>query len=175
VLANEMHRFAARAQDDGRHNQLPGGRIVYELDAATHKPDVLVRALTEEGEERTFTPPAAPAEGAAAQSVTVPMRELQSLGLFEARVALQAGPVDRRLFARNVPPVEGRLRRAAGADVFKAYPPGLEERLQFVDAETLVQGLGQSPRSDLWRALAIGLVVALLLETLLAWRFGGRK
>ena len=117
--------------------------------------------------------PAAPTQDAPAMlELVVPMSELGSLGGYEVDLELHSGLMDTRVFARNPPLVESRLKRFTSADFSRIYPPEVHDRVTMRD-ET--EGFGSaSGEGELWRALAATMLLALLLESLLAWRFGRR-
>ena len=94
------------------------------------------------------------------------------VGTLALVVALAAACVSWGVFARNPPLVESRLVRLAPADFTRVYPPEVHDRVALRDES---QGFGSaSGEGELWRALAMTMLAALLLESLLAWRFGRR-
>ncbi len=181
VLVNQIHRFGARRRDLSGQNLLPDGSYRLDLDQGTHRPDVTVRALVEAGDERTFTaveakmeggdgaqPPVAPSH----LTLTVPMSELRQLGAYEVELTRHDGVPDTRLFARNPPIAESRLLGFTDAAFARLYPPELQPHVDFVGDEA---GLGAAGgEGELWHLLAAALLVGLLAESLLAWRFGRR-
>jgi hypothetical protein len=57
-------------------------------------------------------------------------------------------------------------------DFARAFPQELHSRVSFLDeAGGLLRGEGEG---EAWRLLGAMLLLAMLLETLLAWRFGRR-
>lgn len=192
VMAHQVHRFAAKAQDLTAFNFGTEGTLLLELDPGLHKPDVSVRAVAGEGEERVFTAvlPAAsspdpenpvadsPAEEPASTQepqllqLQLPMTELRTLGVHEFDVELHSGLTDARAFSRNAPLDESRLVRLTQRDFARTYPPELQELVTFREDDA---GFGStSGEGELWRVLAATMLLALLLESLLAWRFGRR-
>ena len=178
VVAQETQRFAGRPQDLQLFNFTTRGLHRLTLDPGIYKPNVRVRAVAALDEEHTFTPAAPPpvqvaeALPSAAAQIDVPMNELQALGAFEVALQLHSGTTETRLLARNAPSQESRLVRFTEADFHRAYPAELQDKLTFRDEAS---GVGDiAGKGELWRAFAAVLLIALLLETLLAWRFGRR-
>ncbi|MBL9079267.1 MAG: BatA domain-containing protein [Planctomycetes bacterium] len=176
VLVNQIHRFGARRRDLADLNLLPDGNFVLALDQGTHRADVTVRALPDAGDERTFTaaetPPAGGGTAAQQLELRVPMAELRQLGAYEIELARHDGAPDRRLFARNPPLAESHLLGFTDAAFARLYPPELQSRIAFVGDDG---GLGSgSGEGELWHLLAALLLAGLLLESVLAWRFGRR-
>ena len=181
VMAHQTHRFASRPRETASKNLDPNGVFRLQLDPASYEADVRIRAFADDGEERTMTArlPEAKAEATtqgatAAQSLelAVPMAELRSLGGYEATLMLHSGAEEARVFARNPDVVESRLVRMLDADFARAFPQELHARVSFLDeAGGLLRGEGEG---EAWRLLGAMLLVAMLLETLLAWRFGRR-
>ncbi|MFY9344754.1 MAG: BatA domain-containing protein [Planctomycetota bacterium] len=169
LLAMQLHRASARRQDLAGNNLLPDGSFRLNLDPGTFRPDVTLRALTGD-DERTFTarevPPPAPA------SLVVPMSELRRLGAYELELGRHDGAPEKRLLARNVPTVEGRLVPFADNAFARLYPADLHDRVTFVREETSFGD--EAGEGEVWPFLAALLLVGLLLESLLAWRFGRR-
>lgn len=181
VLVNQMHRFGARRRDLGGINLLPDGSLRLDVDLGTHRPDVTVRALSATGDERTFTATEAKVAPAAAAppptattsaALTIPMAELRQLGAYELELVRHDGVPDTRLFARNPPLVESRLLGFPEAGFARLYPPEAQAHVRFVGEDA---GFGNGDgEGELWQVLAAALLAGLLLESLLAWRFGRR-
>ena len=193
VMAHQVHRFASKPRELASNNLDPAGVFRLALDPGSYQNDVRILAFAEDGEERTLTariPEAAatpegavgantangtaPAQPAAPQTleVVVPMAELHSLGGYEAKLMLHSGAEESRVFARNVDVGESRLVRMLPQDFARAFPQELQPRVTFLDeGGGLLRGEGEG---EMWRLLGAGMLLALLLETLLAWRFGRR-
>ncbi len=183
VLANQLHRFAARRADFTAFNLTGDGTFRDELDPGTYRPDVTARALAGDGDERTFTAavaraepvgtqPAAPqpAAGKERLDLSVPMTELRQLGAYALDYVRHDGGPDERRIARNVSVVESNLTSFPVAAFARTYPPEVHDRVTFVvDA---AQGAREAEEGEVWRWLAAALVAGLLLESVLAWRFG---
>jgi len=192
-----MQISVPKAQDISGFNLTTTGvhRIV--LDPGTYKPDVRIRALGGDDEEHTYTAvepkkaaeqpapqpvpqPTAnqPAPGQptpqepAALALDVPMGDLRAAGAYEVELLQHTGATEKRLFARNVPVEESRLVRFTEADLRRVYPAEIVDKVTFREE---VAGLGSGQgQGEMWRALAAAMLLALLLETLFAWRFGRR-
>lgn len=184
VLSAEIRRYATRTHDTAANNLLTRDALKLQLDPGRYKPDVTVRSLADDGEEITVTalvpePPApAPPDGQqqpaapALMDLTVRMAELRSLGAYELQLHGHGDEVERRMFARNLPTIEGRLVRLQESVFQKAFPPEVQDRVVFLQDNA---GLGSATgEGEVWRLLAFALLAGLLLESLLAWRFGRR-
>lgn len=181
VMAHQVHRYAARSRDLGDVNLTPAGTLRLDLDPGVYKADVELRATAGDGDERTLTAtepkvdptaPAPTATGPRQLQLTVPMAELRQLGAYEAKLQLHSGGDETRVFTRNVDVAESRLVRLAPGDFARVYPPETHALVTFRDEAT---GLSAATgEGELWRLLGAAMLAALLLETLLAWRFGRR-
>jgi hypothetical protein len=183
VMANQVHKAGARRADLAGQNLLPDGSYRLQLDPAVHRPDVTLRSFAAD-DERTFTAvepapaPGAPNTTAPAPSgppslaLTVPMAELRATGGYRVELARHDGTPDQRVLARNVPIAESRLVPFGDQAFVRLYPTELHTRITFVREESsLGDGTGEG---ELWPWLAAVLLAGLLLESLLAWRFGRR-
>jgi hypothetical protein len=181
VFAQQTHRFAARVHDRSGDNLGTRGTWRYALDPGRYKADATVRACTEDGEEKTFTatepkvapaPETAPETGTAPWRLEVPMADLQGLGAYTVALNLHGGEVEQRMFARNPPLEESRMQTLTEGTFRRVFPSELHDRIVFVEASAGAEsGAGQG---EIWRLLAALLLAGLLLESLLAWRFGRR-
>lgn len=175
IVAQEMHRRAAKAHDDSAANMGPGDVLHLPLDTGHFRPDVVVRELGKRSVDYTFTARALRDHGGASSEpeVEIPMRELMGFGLFEVELTPHAGQKERRLLSRNGPVAEGRLTVLTQRDLFGAYPDELQGHVSVVES-----GMGgaamQGGFGETWRTLAMALMAVLLLESFLAWRFGRR-
>jgi len=171
VLCNQIHRAGARRRDTSRENLLPDGVYRVALDPAAYRPDVTLRAALDGGDEHTVTATEA-TPGAGSLALALPMTELQQLGAYEVEMSRHDGVPEKRLLARNPPPAESRLAPFSPTSFTRLYPAELHDRVSFVDANQ--GGESDSTEGELWPLLAAALVAGLLLESLLAWRFGRR-
>ena len=182
-LVNQIHHFAARRRDPSPINLGTSGVFRLELDPGSYRPDVTLRSTFADGEERTFTAsevaPDATAKAAAGEpppaphlALTVPMSELRTAGPYEIELVRHDGAPERRMLARNVPIAESRLVPFADAAFVRLYPAELQARVAFARETCGVGSAGGE--GEIWRLLALTLLVGLLGETLLAWRFGRR-
>lgn len=169
-LCNEIVAWAARAQNDVARNLGSRDAFRRDLDPVTYRADVLVRSLQDATDQRTFTA-TAPTDPANADrlELTVPMAELHGFGLFDVVLSRHVGPDEVDLLARNPPLREGELLRLTRATFERGFPPEIVERIAIEDGDAKGGAL-QASGSDLARSLAIALVLALLLESFLAWR-----
>jgi hypothetical protein len=169
----QLHRTAARPQVFADRNLNPVDKLVLKIDPGRHAPDVVVTPQTGDSlDVRTFS---ATSGTGGAVDLAIPMQELQGYGVFAAARRSHSGETERLLFARNPFVEEGVLRKLGPGVFVRAYPPELADRLTVVShAETQAAPNLAMAGGGLWRLLAFGLLVGLLLETVLAWRFGRR-
>lgn len=201
VLTHQLHRFAARRDDPSRDNLSSDGTFRVTIDPGIHRADVTLRSIDGD-DERTFTataPKPEKPEGKDAQpgdgkdggdskddedaappapadnqqlAVDIDMSELHALGAYEVELQRHDGVPDKRLMARNLPSVEGRLVGFSEPAFGRLYPQNLHDRVTFVRDET---GIGAAAsEGEAWPLLATLLLIGLLAESLLAWRFGRR-
>jgi len=85
------------------------------------------------------------------------------------------GAEDESVFFSVSPWVEeGRLAALGKREFLSGLPAEIADRTQWIDSQTLAQAGFLSDEGDVWRYLAFVLVAFVLLETMLAWRFGRR-
>lgn len=172
IVLLELHRTIAKQHSFGPFNHDPRGQLETEVHLGRYRPDVVVRDLQERGFERTFT--AASDAEAELATLRVPMAEIRGFGLFELVLTPHAGGEETQAFARNPPVIEGELQKLSQASFFGTYPDTLRDRITFVDNEVSDTALLRAGQGEIWRLLALALLAALLIEPVLAWRFGRR-
>lgn len=105
-------------------------------------------------------------------ALAVPMSELTERGAYEVELRRHDGVPDKRMVARNAPNNEGRLVAFDESGFKKMYPTNVHDLVTFVRDEG---GVGAAAsEGEAWPLLAALLLVGLLAESLLAWRFGRR-
>jgi|GEM_PF-2789981 len=188
VVTHQLHSFAARRDDPGRYNLSTDDVWSSALDPGLYRPDVTLRA-TAGDDERTFT--AAPDEGVSASrgdaagdavslvdevppplGVAVRLCELSERGGYEVELTRHDGVSERRMIARNGPVDEGRLVGFDEGSFRRAYPAAVHDRVTFMRDDGGAGVVGSD--GEAWPLLAVLLLVGLLVESLLAWRFGRR-
>jgi hypothetical protein len=102
----------------------------------------------------------------------VPMTELRQLGAYEVELSRHDGVADKRVIARNAPLAESRLVGFPDSAFARLYPTELHDRVTFVRDEVAADT--DTAEGEVWPLLAALLLAGLLLESLLAWRFGRR-
>lgn len=169
-LCNEIVAWSARAQNDAASNLDSRGVHERRVDAGTFRADALVASVQDPTDQRTFTA-TAPADAKAPEhlELRVPMSELRGFGLFQVALARHVGDGETSLLARNPPLREGELLRLTRTTFERAFPAEVVERVVLEDGEATTTAT-EASGSDLARSLAIALVIALLLESFLAWR-----
>ena len=197
VVTHQLHHFAARRNDPSKDNLLTDGALRIQIDPGIYRSDVLVRALGGD-DERTVTAAEPQADEAtddgkpgAVSSVgdrqtrevategtkpmlelEVSMSELTELGAYEIQYQRHDNQPESRIVSRNGPVEEGRLATFDESDFKRAYPSSVHDCVTFVRDES---GIGAAAEvGEAWPVLAALLLVGLLAESLLAWRFGRR-
>jgi hypothetical protein len=170
ILVDRLVRIAARVQDLGARDLRPDATFSVAVDPARHRPDVEVRARDGSGEVFTF---AAPPDGGGA--VDVPMAQLEGLGLFDVVRSLHGGGQETEIVARNAQVEEGRLTPCGAPTFTAAVPAELRELVRVREVRTDGAAVDDAARgASTWRFLGALLLLGLLAETVLAWRFGRR-
>jgi hypothetical protein len=104
--------------------------------------------------------------------VLVDLRELSHCGAYEIDLQRHDGVAEKRMIARNGPIDEGRLVSFDEASFKKMYPSNVHDLVTFVRDDS---GVGAAAaEGEAWPLLAALLLAGLLIESLLAWRFGRR-
>ncbi len=101
------------------------------------------------------------------------MADLSGRGLFEVTMGTYGGGTERRLFARNPPVEEGHLQKMTAGGFIASYPSDLAGRVTIIEPESGAAA-NLAGEGELWRFLGIAMLGSLLLESILAWRFGRR-
>jgi len=191
VVTHQLHHFAARRDDPSRQNLATDAVWRQQLDPGLYRPDVTLRAATGD-DERTFTAeaPTVDGEGEGEEpepgtqpedveqgepqplEVSVALRELSQRGAYEIDLQRHDGVAERRVIARNGPVDEGRLVAFDEAGFKKLYPSSVHDLVTFARGESDVGAAASE--GEAWPLLAALLLAGLLLESLLAWRFGRR-
>ena len=177
VMCQEIHKHGTKIHSIASYNLETVGTLELQLDPAVYRRDVFVRGLAGEGFEGTFTAQDVGGETAAGKvssMLSLPMSELAGTGLFQLTLTPHRGEAETRLISRSTPSDEGRLQKLTGPAWKRIYPPEVHDRLIILEEskeDFAVAGVGEG---ELWRVLAIALLLFLLLETVLAWRFGRR-
>ena len=176
IVANQTHKTAARRHDMSISNLGPAGRLQFRLDPGRYRPDIVARRFGGEGLEKTFTATARepsgndPVDTDLELELDLSMLELEGLGLFELRLSPLGGSVEQRLLARNLPIEEGELHKLTAGEFRRAYPD-VEDRISFVEPTSQKSALTLAGQGEVWRLIAMTMLIILLAETLLAWRF----
>jgi uncharacterized membrane protein len=177
VMLQEIHKYATRVHSLDAYNLGTRGNLTLEIDPSLYRRDVHVRALGEQGDEGTYTAVDQPetAGGKVTSELSIPMSELTALGIYQLTLTPYGGNPEIRLVGRSVPADEGRMQRINGEGWKRNFPKELLDDRVTIREEGNAGGSGSGTgEGEIWRLLAIILLTVLLLETLLAWRFGRR-
>jgi len=177
MLAQAIHRYAVRVHDLSNYNQQPDGEFNLTLNRGYYASDVLVRG---QHYERTFTAETSDKDGDKESGevfarLSVKMQELKGCGLFDVILRPTGGADEERLLARNPPTGDGQLEKLLLGDCWRAYPDLKDSGvLEVIPTRVGSDQLVFTGQGEIWRLLALVLLGSLLLETILAWRFGRR-
>jgi hypothetical protein len=177
MLAQAIHRYAVRVHDLSNYNLLPDGEFNLTLNRGYYASDVLIR---NQNYERTFTAETTDQEtgkesGEVFARLSVKMQELRGCGLFDVILRPTGGADEKRLLARNAPTGDGNLQKLLLGDFWRVYPDLKETGVvEVIPTRVGSDQLVLTGQGEIWRLLAFVLLGALVLESILAWRFGRR-
>lgn len=162
------------------------------LDAARYRPEVQItppgatQSITVQAQIHSTPKPTDPAAGPAAPEAPAspeaqPTSEAQlairydqtrSAGVY--RLALQGhdGSIMQRFFAANIDPDEGDLTPIGRAALASQMPT---DRVQIVDGQEYFGRIDTGGRVEMWRTMAVLLLIVLCGEQFLAWTYGRRR
>jgi hypothetical protein len=169
VTMQEALRHVASRRRAGR-NVPVGTRVVRPLDPARFEVEAELISPVRPGEPPSARRTTLVASQVGEHPLALDLGVLQRAGVHELRLRGRNGGVVIEHHVAFAPPEEGDLRHADEAtlralleDVEFRYVTSLQE-LALQDETT--------DRGELWRAIAVALLVLLLAESLMAWRFG---
>jgi len=136
-----------------------------------YRPDVTVMSLSDQADLRTY---AAPAGEDVGERLEIAMTDLRHYGLYAIDLQGHDGRVQRRLFARNSILEEGHLSQLSEEAFARSYSKEATDRIDIIDVAATEGEQQLAGSSGMWRWFALALLIGLVLETLLAWRFGRR-
>lgn len=163
-LMLETAQFAARAAD-APYSVLVGAPLQCDFEAADYKPDVLLQSPQYPAEPAipVTAMPARP--GVLTASYASPMRA----GIWQFDLTRSSGAPVARCAAVNVDPGESDLARASRAQLEGALT---EMRFQYVRQAAELATASMSSKTELWWPILLVAAMVLMLEQILAWRFG---
>ncbi len=167
VLAQEMIQYLARPNGLGGE-QLVGRPIQFTLDPATQRPTVTLKTPGFPNEPVvTINAHPDPRSGQPAIEWT----DTEQPGLYRFEIAGVTGPPREECFAVNVDARESDIRRMDRQGLLTAIGGVPADYLR---GEELggTNGAPTETRRELWPAMLIALLIVLLTEQALAWRFG---
>ncbi len=123
------------------------------------------------GSDGTTGSDGAPGESASKTVWQISYDGANRRGFYELNLARNSGGRDDVLFAANVDPTEGDLRRLSAAARGRITSDTVKIVSSHEAAAQAVRGL----RKELWKAIFIVVVVVLCCEQFLAWLFGRRR
>ncbi|MHC4777082.1 MAG: BatA domain-containing protein [Planctomycetota bacterium] len=168
VLINEMVYYLVR-DEAGLRNLLVGENLESRIDRAQYAEDISV--VLPAGGRVALEPPREIAEGQFLAS----FGPLADPGPYELQFRKSGVTADislRDVFCANVDPAEGDLKRVTEEFVEGIIPPEMQKKFVY-SKESYKKPTAEAPGgSEIWRALLIVLLAVLVVETVLAQRFG---
>ncbi|MHC5062627.1 MAG: BatA domain-containing protein [Planctomycetota bacterium] len=171
TICLDLHAEGAKPQNLSADNLRPSEALEIDIDPGLYRPDVSVNSLRDETDLRTYSVATA---GVGADRLTIQMTDFQQYGLHALILSAHDGSESRRLFTRNPLLEEGLLEQLGQESLANTYPAAALDRVTILSASEL-QGRAQlAGTGGLWRWFALALLIGLLVESILAWRFGRR-
>ncbi len=164
----EFTRYVARRAETGEQIAV-GDAIRMMLDPARYEPDVIVRTPAYPDEQQTEVT-AAPAEGDG--GLMLQWDHTDRAGIYQFVLQSKDGREEIRSVAVNVDPTESDLT-SAGEDELRAALGDLP--VEYIRGVERLAGSTGEARTEFWRAFLLAVVVVLMTEQFLAWRWGRRR
>jgi len=175
IVSLETTRYMAR-KSSGEGNLIVGMPIRQEIDPAQYKLDA---RLTAPGREpavlQAVSAGDAPREGESSDSAKglfLQYDDTLRAGLYNLELTRRDGQTESLLFAANIDPTEGELKRVDESELRRLLG---DARVQLARGKVSLSIGATGSRAEVWEALLIGLAVVLCTEQCLAWAFGRRR
>lgn len=164
VAMLEVAQHLARASDTNRSG-LIGEPLVLDIDPARYEPSAVVRSPGyPQQQEEEITATAVDTGG-----MRFAWPHTETAGVYSFTLRRRDGAAETRKFAVNLDARESDLAPAAEDELRRALA-GVP--LDYVAGPAAAQDESDEGRKELWPALVIAVIGVLMLEQLLAWRFG---
>jgi len=182
VTMLETVRYLAR-RTTGEGNVATGEPLVEPIDLSRFRSEAkllppgaaeptTVQAGSAEDPTEDDVSPTTPAESAEKVDMAIRVDQTPDAGFYALELERHDGSVERRLFAANIDPTEGNLTpvnlSALRSDLSEA-------NVQIVEGQGYFGEGDSGGRVELWRTIAIALLLVLVAEQTLAWLFGRRR
>lgn len=149
-----------------------GGQVVYPVDLSVYDSRVSLRDPEGDKVESVARPSEQSEAGEENVLYQVKFEEILQRGFYEIGLKRNSGQTDQVLFASNIDPREGRLKRvpesAMEGDFFSA-------NVRRVSANELETEEVSGGNTEIWPQLLVFLIVVLALEQFLGWWFGRKR
>ena len=149
-----------------------GGQVVYPVDLSVYDSRVSLRDPEGDKVESVARPAEQSEAGEENVLYQVKFEEILQRGFYEIGLKRNSGQTDQVLFASNIDPREGRLKRvpesAMEGDFFSA-------NVRRVSANELETEEVSGGNTEIWPQLLVFLIVVLALEQFLGWWFGRKR
>ncbi len=167
----ELARYMARSRKD-EGNLTVGQPIEFPLDPAEYKTEVRVgfAGTGDDDKRRTTTDQSILDE--ATNKLRFHYDETGQVGYFQVDLSRFDGQSESLLFATNLDPDEGDLRRIGPEQLAKEFG---DSKIRFAQGRPSTDAGIEGAKKEFWFPILIGLIGVLGTEQFLAWLFGRRR
>ncbi|MCH2183614.1 MAG: BatA domain-containing protein [Mariniblastus sp.] len=149
-----------------------GGQVSYPVDLSIYDSRVSLRDPEGDKVESVARPTDESEIGKENVLYQVKFDEILQRGFYEIGLKRNAGQTDKVLFASNIDPREGQLKRVPESAMEGDFFSGNVRRVSAADLETEEVSGGNT---EIWPQLLVFLIVVLALEQFLGWWFGRKR
>jgi hypothetical protein len=178
ILMRQLADHLMRREDLSPFNLGPRGAFSWLLPAADYRSEVRLLAAREEDEglvpERGYTlsPRADQPDLLSLEATAGEGRPWPMAGVYRLVLARTSGPDASLYFGVHSWPQEGRPEMVEGQTLVAALPAELRDKVAVVESTQTAQAGLLTDEGEIWRFLAFIVLAGLMIETVLAWRFG---
>ena len=159
-----------------------GQPLITPLDVARYKPEALVmppgasESTTVQAqviaEDKLDSPEATDDMQPVESRMVVRYEQTRTAGVYRMSLQAHDGTITQKYFAANIDPNEGDLTPISRSSLAKQLP---EDGVELVDGAEYFGRDDAGGRVEMWRTMAVLLLVVLCCEQFLAWTFGRRR
>jgi hypothetical protein len=149
-----------------------GGQVVYPVDLSVYDSRVSLRDPEGDKVESVARPAEESEAGKENVLYQVKFDEILQRGFYQIGLKRNSGQTDQVLFASNIDPREGRLKRVPESAMEGDFFSANVRRVSANDLETEEVSGGNT---EIWPQLLVFLIVVLALEQFLGWWFGRKR
>ena len=170
VISDLIHYLASR--DAGLATTVVGGSVAHPVDLSIY--DGKVGLIDPQGEKIEANAKPYGEDDESKESVLYQVRfdEVRRRGVYEMQLLRNDRTQEKVLFAANVDPDEGKLKRLNVGSLGEGY---FGDQTKLVTSEELASHAVSGGQNEIWPQLLLLLGAVLGIEQLLAWWFGKRR